>query len=269
MSRGRSKMLKSKIRTRRGLTTAKTSQRLGWQAVPDWIQAFCTLGILGIATYAAFFSPFSSMVEAQLRSQVTSSEIENQKLGVDVQLLEAQRDALSQSVSALDAESVLLTDELSKNRVALLQLQRDIADVESAKRGLEASLRQTYEEQYLARLPGRWGQAKIPEAMVQVLNNWAQNEDPMDNVNFSEAYENAIAFLDELSIAPQTPLQSEAIRAIRGRFLENCPDERVFMAKFEEVLVQPDNTESVVEADPISQIFTSMRVLEQFCFGME
>ena len=210
------------------------------------VAAASNAGLLAVAVYAAFFSPFSQAVEGQLRGEVAEKSVE--KVRLENALVTLER-AFQDGETALEKQSEELSQKTSQlenvesdRQAALINLQRLRA--EAAR--LQATLRYQYREKYVSSLPTLWGEGRIPEVYVDALNEVLGSGGTVTVTRIAkEVY---LSSMEALSVEGDSELERQVSRELRELVVSRCRDAEKFVVQFVAQVDSVDGLDAVGRA---------------------
>lgn len=217
------------------------------------------LGLLGITVYAAFFSPFSQAVEAQLRSEMSEKSIE--KVRLSGELTELQVEVRENATELKKQTQVLMSqqeelDRTQSDRAAAMKALRALRE-ESVD--LQSTLRDQYRQKYLTSLPVAWGDAPVPKIYVDAMNGILDGSAPSISRIGKEVYLTSVQALDRLSEGDAGDLERGVATKLREEIVRRCIDDNSFSIKFVAQVSDVDKVDATNRVNLISQAASLFR----------
>ena len=149
-------------KSRKPLHKQRTRTTFSVHKVVSLLSELSTVGIFGVAVYAAFFSPFSEAIESQLRSALAVENSEKLALSEDLDMLRAQKDSLEKQTEEKSVELAQLKSLSQSTKEQLAKLELDKSYIQQQKIALQHEIIDLYTDRFLSERPFHWGDTKVP-----------------------------------------------------------------------------------------------------------
>jgi hypothetical protein len=203
--------------------------------VTNIIGAVCSIGILAVAIYAAFFSPFSESVELQLRSELAVNNQERLGLAEDIQDLELQKRSLEAQIQDLKGQLTLTSEETEKRAKQLGELNIEILSAEQTLDELGRELTTMHQDKFITALPFHWARQTMPEVYVVLLNSMLGEGQSIGEDRFNRTFADFTDALDAIEARSADQYSRAAASILRKTFQRNCPNKEVYQERLNKI----------------------------------
>lgn len=271
----------------------KTFSLLDLLSKPDVWTAIGSIGLLVTAVYAAFFSPFSKVVETQLRQDNNSLKQQQETVTASLLTAEEQLNTLEIDLTKKENELIAMTDAVSTAKTKLANLDSELAlkditlgdlDVELTRltgqiSNANLNFKEAYKEYYLSLSSASTADRRLPYYTVRRINGAIRRvngaatgpgvPNPFSSEEFrkytEDAYRELQTYFGRIEADLSNDAQRRAYEELHQDFEKRCgsPDKVHEIA--EKLLLDLD-----IDPEGIgTEILSLLGHAEKYCLGIE
>lgn len=196
---------------KRPVKETKTTERaFNWDTWLNRLQKVSSILLLGLAIWLAFFSPFSKVLETQLRANLANAELGLTEIRQQKTKLEAELENTELSLTEIQLEKIALQKEKSRLNEEIVKTKADLKEIQLSKNSYLTGLKDDYFREYFKEAQGR----------INGLKSWAQfveNSETFLNLATKYTFEGDSITLNLSPKMTENEIREEADRIRKAR----------------------------------------------------